>query len=132
MHPDPCVKAEKRVMESWTCAGIRAGCPLWCQCWTHVFLSGCCCGPEAPRAREPEDLNESGTWETERERETGIYIPLPWLTIWLKFSDLHDVIELQPGVRGGVDQDVGQGVLMIALLIWKRNITSSSRSMMML
>lgn len=66
VHPDPRVR--KMDDESWTCAGIRAGCPVWRQCWTRAFLSGCCCGPEAPQACEPEDLNESGTWETERER----------------------------------------------------------------
>lgn len=30
---------------------------------------------------------------------------------------LHDVVELQPGVRRRIDQDVGQSVLMMVLLI---------------
>lgn len=33
---------------------------------------------------------------------------------------LHDVIELQPRVRGGIDQDVGQGVLVVVHLICDR------------
>lgn len=49
--------------------GIRAGCPLWCPCWTHVSLSGCCCGQEALRGREPEGPNESSSWVGEREQK---------------------------------------------------------------
>lgn len=33
---------------------------------------------------------------------------------------LHDVVELQPCVRGGIDQDVGQGVLVVVHLICER------------
>lgn len=47
-----------------------------------------------------------------------------------KWPNLHNVIQLQPGIRWGVDQHVGQGVLMVALLIWKTKVTWSSRPVM--
>lgn len=40
--------------------------------------------------------------------------------VMMRNQHLHDVIELQPRVRGGIDQDVRQGVLVVIHLICDR------------
>lgn len=56
--PPPTMKA----CISWGQHSIRALCPLWRPRSTRVSLSGCFRGRGAPPGREPEGLNESGTW----------------------------------------------------------------------
>lgn len=43
------------------------------------------------------------------------------------FCLLHDVVELQHGVRRRVDEDVGQRVLMVVHLIWKEDTGETFR-----
>lgn len=38
----------------------------------------------------------------------------------IRNQHLHNVVELQPRVRGGIDQDVRQGVLVVVHLICNR------------
>lgn len=54
-----------------------------------------------------------------RSRGTGS-TPAPRGSSWVGEQHLHDVVELQPCVRRGIDQDVGQGVLVVIHLICER------------
>lgn len=61
--------------------------------WTHV---------EHAQRRCHQSKSSSAVWE----RQEGL---------------LHNVVELQHGVRGGVDEDVGQRVLLVVHLVWGKD-----------